>query len=288
MIDQLYKHVLFKDLQDYLKRDDYLGGFTTTEQNWIRKNIGALSQKDAQAILDRQISGVKLGTYKEINKLVKEGQLIPGFLYVITDYQTIYQSYELNESGQYITWGDNINPSEEYNIILIAYSNSQFLKKVSIISNNPNSLLWTVAYEFESIILSDGKSTKGQIVYLQDENNNIANYDFKNIKNINGYVFEKDGTEGSQYYTNNNLINCYNISFKDISNHNIISGNNIVIETSIDNLRGNMSNVKINTSDLSLDNDSIKQVLKLNDVYYLDYLDLETLTHQFYAIDTIQ
>jgi hypothetical protein len=43
MNDLMYKHVLFKDLYPYLRRTDYLGGFTSTEQAYIRKNIGAAS-----------------------------------------------------------------------------------------------------------------------------------------------------------------------------------------------------------------------------------------------------
>lgn len=288
MNDKLYRHVLFKDLEDYLKKDNYLGGYTSTEQNWIRKNIGALSSKEAQAILDRQISGVKTGTYKEISRLVKDKQLIPGFVYIITDYQTIYQSNELNQYGQYITWGDEVNPSEIYNLILIACSDSEFLKNVTLLNESGSSLSWDVTYDFQSYKLDDGYSTKGQIMYLQDQNNNRASYDFKNVKHKNGYTFEKDGKEGSEYYYDNDLIGAYDVSFKQISHHNKIRGKNIIIESPINNLYGNVENLKINTSELLLDDLTIKQILKLNDVYYLDYLDLETLTHQFYAIDTIQ
>jgi len=44
MIEPDYKHVLFKDLHDYIRKDTYLGGFTAVEQEWIRKNIGAVSE----------------------------------------------------------------------------------------------------------------------------------------------------------------------------------------------------------------------------------------------------
>lgn len=287
MNDKLYRHVLFKDLESYLRKEDYLGGYTTTEKNWIRKNIDALGVKEAMNLLDRQISGVKFGTYKELSKLVSNKELVPGFLYILTDFRTIYQS-SIQIDGKFQSWGDLVNPSALYNIILIAYSESQFLKNVTILSDDENSLEWVVLYNFQSRTLDDGVQTKGEIIYLQDQNNNRANYDFKNIKHVNGYTFEKDGVEGSQFYIDNDLTNSFNISFKDISNHNKLSGTNVIISSPIDYLVGQINNVYINTSSLSLDSTSIKQIVTINNKYYLDYLDLETLTHQFYAIDTIQ
>ena len=41
---------------------------------------------------------------------------------------------------------------------------------------------WIVEYDYEYETLTDGIKTKGKITYLKDSNNNIAYYDFKNIK----------------------------------------------------------------------------------------------------------
>jgi hypothetical protein len=41
---------------------------------------------------------------------------------------------------------------------------------------------WIVKYDFTQKVFNDDIKTKGEIVYLQDENNNRAYYDFKNIK----------------------------------------------------------------------------------------------------------
>ena len=35
-----YNHVLFKDLEDYVKKTDYLGGYTEREKSYIRANLG--------------------------------------------------------------------------------------------------------------------------------------------------------------------------------------------------------------------------------------------------------
>ena len=88
MIEADYRHVLFKDLKNYLNKRDYLSGFTPTEQAWIRKNIGAASADAVEAIKGKAISV----TYDELENKIENESLVVGAVYLITDFQTIYQS----------------------------------------------------------------------------------------------------------------------------------------------------------------------------------------------------
>ena len=83
----------------------------------------------------------------------------------------------------YETWGLNINPSEVQTILTIALSPNKLYSRVIIDSPKYNtSSKWIVEYDYEPETLSDGVITKGKITYLKDNNNNVAYYDFKNIK----------------------------------------------------------------------------------------------------------
>lgn len=86
MIEPDYRHVLFKDLKPYLKRTDYLNGFTSTEQAYIRRNIGAASADDIKALTGKSIPV----TYEALKDLITNNELTVGAVYLITDFQTIY------------------------------------------------------------------------------------------------------------------------------------------------------------------------------------------------------
>ena len=40
------RHVCLRDLNNYLKKNEYLSGYTPVEQDLIRKNIGAIGEDD--------------------------------------------------------------------------------------------------------------------------------------------------------------------------------------------------------------------------------------------------
>ena len=101
MIEPDYKHVLFKDLHDYIRKDTYLSGFTAVEQEWIRKNIGAVSEQDAV----RTSFNI---SYEDLRKLIVQKDLNPGSVYIINNFQTIYSSNVKNTLGQYITYGYDV------------------------------------------------------------------------------------------------------------------------------------------------------------------------------------
>ena len=88
MIEPDYRHVLFKDLKHYLNRRDYLSGFTSTEQAYIRRNIGAVGSDEIDALKGKTLSV----TYSELENKIQNESLVVGAVYLITDFQTIYQS----------------------------------------------------------------------------------------------------------------------------------------------------------------------------------------------------
>ena len=270
-----YNHVLFKDLEDYVKKTDYLGGYTEREKSYIRANLGIDSIQNKKVIYT---------SYDDIYRLYKLEQLIPGQIYIIEDFQTIYQSNIKNDNGKYITYGKEINPSNKYNIIIIASTNNTIFRNVIIIGHED----WDVKYDINQQILDDGEKTMGRIVFLSDQNGNSACYDFKNIKidTEQGlkYTFDKNGIDNSKNCSNNDITNCNNIIFCDDCHNNIIKGNNIVIKNKLCNFVGKLENSQFN---MDFSDSTLKSSVYFNNKYYIDYLDLETLTHQFYATDNI-
>ena len=175
------RHVCLKDLENYLKKAEYLGGYTPVEQRQVRKNIGAIGETDLPSYIT-ETKFIPL-THAELVDLIKDNKLAIGQVYAITDFQTIYESNVQNNVGQYITWGLDYNPSEIYTIIAIALSHNTLLNRVVVVSEKyPNAYKWIVEYDYEPEVLQDGVVTKGKITYLKDTNNNVAYYDFKNVK----------------------------------------------------------------------------------------------------------
>lgn len=81
--DNEYKHVSLKDLQNYFKRSDYFGNLTDEELKLIQKNLGIQASINPSVILS---------TYKEVYTLKTQSQLKTSNVYVIQDFQTIYQT----------------------------------------------------------------------------------------------------------------------------------------------------------------------------------------------------
>lgn len=281
MDDKCFKHVLFKDLKLYLKRTDYLSGFTATEQAFIRQNIGALSQIELNMQLKNDVHKV---TYDELVKLIDKSALNPGQMYLITDYQTIYSSTQLNSEGKLITWGLNIHPSEVYKVLTTAYSNTALLPQAFILDNN-----CIIEYDVNKEQLDDGVFTKGKIKYMLDSNRNQANFDFKNWKfikddNIYHLFSNTKGKDNSNNCYYNNCCLLTNTVFIGKIENTFIKGDNNFINSDITNLFGELSNCTINSDEIGLANNTNKYIINLNSKYYIDYLDLETLTHQFYEL----
>ena len=281
MDDKCFKHVLFKDLKPYLKRTDYLSGFTAAEQAFIRQNIGALSQIELNMQLKNDVHKV---TYDELVELIDKSALNPGQMYLITDYQTIYSSTQLNSEGKLITWGLDVHPSEVYKVLTTAYSNTALLPQAFILDNN-----CIIEYDVNKEQLDDGVFTKGKIKYMLDSNRNQANFDFKNWKfiksdNIYHLFSNTKGKDNSNNCYYNNCCLLTNTVFIGKIENTFIKGDNNFINSDITNLFGELSNCTINSDEIGLANNTNKYIINLNSKYYIDYLDLETLTHQFYEL----
>lgn len=245
------RHVCLKDLENYLKKAEYLDGYTPTEQKQVRKNIGAIGEADLASYIT-ETKFISL-THAELVDLIKDNKLEIGQVYAITDFQTIYESNVQNNVGQYITWGLDNNPSEVCTIMTIALSANTLLNRVVIVSDKyPNSYKWIVEYDYEPEVLQDGVSTKGKITYLKDTNNNVAYYDFKNVKSrrsriqlnelginitqdyLDLYTFNtQDFNEASETY------NVYNNHLGSGSNNNVFIGNDCYNNIFEDGFRNN-------------------------------------------------
>lgn len=154
-----YRHVCLKDLDNYFKIDDYLGGLSSEEYKRIKSNLGI---------------NVISGSYNEIKKLLDDNKLNLFCKYIITDFQTIY----LSNAGE--IWGLDVNPSKVCKIFLTPVSESMFSPCVYIIDEDNN--FFEGEYDIQSESLESNITTKGKILYLKDVNGNSAYYDFKNIK----------------------------------------------------------------------------------------------------------
>ena len=72
-----YRHVCFKDLEDYFKRSDLFGSFTDEEKEKIRQNLD-LSITQETSIVE--------GTYEDIKKLKDSNQLELNSIYIINNF----------------------------------------------------------------------------------------------------------------------------------------------------------------------------------------------------------
>lgn len=311
-----YRHVCFKDLENYIKRSDYFGDYTEVEKNQIRKNLGIPTIED----LKENQTGVVEGTYEEIKNIADNNQLNLSVTYVVNDFQTIYRS----NTGE--VWGLDVNPSQLYSVILTPISYNAFSKDVVLLNEN-KALNWIVRYDFKQDVVNNIK-TKGKITYLQDQNGNSAYFDFKNIRfrvhldaqdvisltqssYFDLYTFSKyqDGTfvdrsEDSEIANNQFDQNCYNNIFLGITNNNHFYGgfkNNIFIKNCTNNkfewdttgnkftgnityTQGSIKNAIVETSTfdsaISKEFKMVHSQTSADPVFVVTYLDGDTLTNQ--------
>lgn len=231
------RHVCFGDLENYLRRDSYLDKYSPLEQKQIRKNIGAIGESELTSYITKERCTYL--THEELVDLVHNDGLGIGQIYAITDFQTIYQSNVQVSPGIYQTWGLNINPSKVYTILTIALSHNKLFSRVIVDSQDyDKSGKWIVEYDYEPEVLSDGISTKGKITYLKDTNNNVAYYDFKNIKsrrsksslqelgiNINSDYLDLYTFNTQTFDEASESFNVYNNYFESGAKDNVFIGN---------------------------------------------------------------
>lgn len=198
-----YRHVCFKDLDNYFRKDLYFSDLTESEKELIRDNLDISSNEEL-------ISRLVIDTYDNISSLIATESLILNNIYIINDFKSIY---EIN--GEIL--GDSYIPSKEYQVVLRPSSYRSFDSRVFLIDKNSQEALpWIVEYSIESSQLSDGTYTKGKITYLKDQNNNSAYYDFKNIR------FKRTVAElnkGSNTYTQDQYLYTFDFGGIDFSDN---------------------------------------------------------------------
>lgn len=289
------RHVCLKDLESYRKKDDYFADYSKLEKEEIKKNLGVLNKEDVLELYRNYQENYIIVTYDEMADLIRQHQLASGHFYVISDFQSIY------ESSVGSVWGDSDHPSYVYKIVVEALTDTILDPNVRIISDDfENSQQWEAKYDVTSETIQSIR-TKGKITYLKDEYGNSAYYDFKSIQyRLTQDQLKQVGIETSysykDYYTFNSTVknvsidvNSYgNIFMKKCSNITIDKGcTNNIINTVINN-----THIYTGVSDAiikdSVFEDNVFKDIRTSSIGpAVNYIDQDTLTSQGYALDTI-
>lgn len=256
MDNKLFRHVCFKDLENYFKISDYFSNLTKNEKSIIKQNL----EIDVSYCRDNHFS---------IKQRVQERRLIPGGIYIITDYQFLDENYS----------------SDKYQIITRAVDYGMLDSKVTLVKNN-KIMDWEVRYNILEGAL-------GTITYLKDQNGNSAYYDFKNKKvflESVGYIPTFSKLINGEYVECSN--NVYNVTLDKNSNNNLFivenEYRNVLITNSSNNIfKQDIINTEVSISDAIIENIPVlstelpSTILTINNTPYLEYLDEETLTKQY-------
>lgn len=304
------RHVCMSDLINYLKKDEYLDGYTEPEQLQVRANIGAIGRDDIKELTEQLQNLYVLAPYAELERLVNNSELKTGYKYAISDFATTYKTDSVHIS------------TNSYVVILTAISQNQFDPRVTILSNHyKDSNKWVVEFEFKSELI-DGVHTKGKITYLKDSNNNSAYYDFKSVKfrrskdeltklgvnvdsqyidlytfntsnfeeaselvNVKNNQFDRDCFD-NVFIGNNSINNIFRAGFKHNTFANICQNNTFEFDTQNNSfkdavlyLQGRVSNIEFIDKNYT-NNPFTKQINVSNEGYILSYLDPDTLAAQ--------
>ena len=148
------------------------GGLGMTEDGALYIKEGGVTESMlSEELYNLFVNHVEQVTYLEFVDKIEKHELLPGFIYMITDYQTIYQT-----SDNLILGPDSsVYPSEHWTIQVQATSNSTYDPNGIVVDR---SYLY-IYYDHVHKISSD----KGQILAMHDHVHNVnANYDFVNTR----------------------------------------------------------------------------------------------------------
>lgn len=324
MSNKDFRHVCFKDLKNYLRKDaNFWIELTEEEKTYIRTGLNVPTVQDVKANETIQ------DTYDKIFYLADAGGLILHNKYIITDFQSIYKT----NNDEVLGYLGSEHESQTYQIILTPTSSHTFDSRVAL-QQNGKSLNWEVRYDITKEDLN-GIPTKGKITYLKDEFNNSAYFDFKNYKILKHfqaaeldnlsydtdlwvYTFNKfDGInchEASQQKENNIFNNqfeqdCWgNVFFQSTNNNHFYGGckNNVFLQgcehtkfewNTVNNrflekvsyASGSIQNAVFKNP--SLDNLLTKEFRMIQSmnasqpVFVVTYIDEDTLTTQVVKLD---
>ena len=299
-----FRHVCLKDLENYIKRDEYFSDFSDEEKAIIKKNLGITTSGE----FSEYDPIVHLLTYDTVLQLKESEELKVGHVYVIQDFQTIYSD-----------GSDGVMKGKTYWLFLNPTSNTTFDPRVGIFcpeDSNNNCSKWTVEYDIARSEVATGKYNKGTITYLKDQNNNEAFYDFKNIKfkktldelkdfpktytkDTYFYTFDNDGLDGSEHGWKNNrlgkgairnifLNDTENTSIESDCHDNVFAGGCInsrfgygtfknIFKDTVYNCIGVLNNAKVGHETNGF---NYKRIDDFSDKYAITYLDKDTETFQ--------
>lgn len=299
-----FRHVCLKDLENYIKRDEYFSDFSDEEKAIIKKNLGITTSGE----FSEYDPIVHLLTYDTVLQLKESEELKVGHIYVIQDFQTIYSD-----------GSDGVMKGKTYWLFLHPTSRSTFDPRVGIFcpeDSNDNCSKWTVEYDIARSEVATGEYNKGTITYLKDQNNNEAFYDFKNIKfkktldelkdfpkiytkDTYFYTFDNDGLDGSEHGWKNNrlgkgairnifLNDTENTSIESDCHDNVFAGGCInsrfgygtfknIFKDTVYNCIGVLNNAKVGHETNGF---NYKRIDDFSDKYAITYLDKDTETFQ--------
>ena len=302
--DNKFRHVCLKDLENYIKRDEYFSDFSDEEKAIIKKNLGITTSGE----FSEYDPIVHLLTYDTVLQLKESEELKVGHVYVIQDFQTIYSD-----------GSDGVMKGKTYWLFLHPTSKSTFDPRVGIFcpeDSNNNCSKWTVEYDIARSEVATGEYNKGTITYLKDQNNNEAFYDFKNIKfkktldelkdfpktytkDTYFYTFDNDGLDGSEHGWKNNrlgkgairnifLNDTENTSIESDCHDNVFAGGCInsrfgygtfknIFKDTVYNCIGVLNNAKVGHETNGF---NYKRIDDFSDKYAITYLDKDTETFQ--------
>lgn len=300
-----FRHVCLKDLENYIKRDEYFSDFSEEEIKLIQKNLGIVTSEPEYN------PTLIFGDYTAIYNQMLASNLRVGYIYVIQDFRSLYTDIEGKVCGT-----DDFMPSQEYLMFLTPNSTNSFDKRVKLLKTNSTCSNWLVEYDITPVTLANGVTSKGTITFLKDTNNNYAYYDFKNIKfkkkaselskgpmsylaDAYLYTFDNGGKDASETICKNNRLeygairnvfmgntqnttlsaDCHdNMFFRNCENSTFDFG------TYNNYFKDNVIRCKGTVHDKELDsitsNNCPKQFDILEDKQVMVYLDAETQTYQ--------
>ena len=144
-------------------------------------------------------------TYSSLKTLRDNGDLVPGTLYRITDYSTIITgSYDLATMGGQGYLHNAVTAGHDFDIIVMAADASHLnecawaaLHSGDTYFANSNLGAWTLKYSLDNDSTKyawANPNGKGVIYWMEDEFNNRAGYDFKNIQFVRYALARVDNT----------------------------------------------------------------------------------------------
>ena len=187
-------------------------------------------------------------SYIELTNLINSGNLLQGSMYLLTDFRTVYDQMDFDNSGNLKTILTTKQGSVE-EIWVYALSNNQIASKAYSKTYPNDQIQYDWTYNVTAI---NGSPAKGRISERIDEWNNRTDYDHREIKfiryddgagnftvvNDNGNASQEFLTFGNLYATNsgeiieNNYIGdyyTYNAFFGQEYSNNVIHATSFCI-----------------------------------------------------------